>query len=254
MSAVIPFYDGIEYDNGSRKFNRDEDFTNDGSLKVRLTNKTYRFKTPDNLKVSVDLGMHGTSEGNRFSPRINIIRNSLDIFKNQEMIWTGDIVNVNHSNGGGKLIVLKFNTGQHSEGSGEWGAMGVILSVSGKRSDPAIERQGNNGGQYRKWSINQLKELEGNNDFKFIVHKDEDLGNLLQKGNVTLRVRTFLEDENKRKTETFLNLGEGEFPWWTLEDDGEIVPDNIRLRGSKYVVLRHDGVDTNTKAFSSVEI
>ena len=102
----------------------------------------------------------------------------------------------------------------------------------------------------------------------FIFHsndnksKDYFLNDLTNTSNVTLKVKTFLTEDNKRVIEVYIDPGTGkEVQYWTLKDasklqDHEEIRDRLGFigtvyQGSGFTYVRTDNIDTRLASLQS---
>lgn len=278
-------------DNGNFTFQRDEDvldndiFDKNGMLIVDTKfNKQYSYHMVDPLNpdkmigVNLDLGKHTQSHNNKInSPRIEIERENangtldMNAAKNQMIIWKGNILGYFEDPEGKydneTYIEIMFNTGFHSSDEDDQRrGIGVVFDVS-HDSDPYI-MDFRDDGRYTKITMNEIKALAGSD---FIFHsnnnksKDFYLNDLINKSNVTLKVKTYLTDQNKRVVQAFIDPGTGkEILYWTLKDvsklknlegikDKQAFLETIQ-QGSGFTYVRSDNVETRLASLESLII
>ena len=246
-------------------------------------NKQYSYQLVDPLnsdkkiKVNLDLGKHTQGHNKHInSPRIEIerqnINGSLDMnaAKNQMIIWKGNILNYfeepEDKFENETYIEIMFNTGFHASDAPdiERRGTGVLFDVSNS-SNPYIMDYRDDG-KYIKLTMNEVKNLAGD-DFVFHSNdnksKDFFLNDLLNTTNVTLKVNTFLTDDNKRVIEAYIDPGTGkETLYWTLKDASKLqFHEEIKDRagflktlhqGSGHTYVRTDNIDTRLESLQSL--
>ena len=246
-------------------------------------NKQYSYQLVDPLnsdkkiKVNLDLGKHTQGHNKHInSPRIEIERQnmngSLDMnaAKNQMIIWKGNILNYfedpEDKFENETYIEVMFNTGFHASDAPdiERRGTGVLFDVSNS-SNPYIMDYRDDG-KYIKLTMNEVKNLAGD-DFVFHSNdnksKDFFLNDLLNTNNVTLKVKTFLTDDNKRVIEAYIDPGTGkETLYWTLKDASKLqFHEEIKDRagflktlhqGSGHTYVRTDNIDTRLESLQSL--
>jgi hypothetical protein len=278
-------------DNGNYTFQRDEDvldddiFDKNGMLIVDTKfNKQYSYHIVDPLNpnkmigVNLDLGKHTQSHNNKInSPRIEIERENangtldMNAAKNQMIIWKGNILGYFKEPKGKydneTYIEIMFNTGFHSSHEDDQRrGIGVVFDVS-HDSDPYI-MDFRDDGRYTKITMNEIKALAGSD---FIFHsndsksKDFYINDLINKTNVTFKVKTYLTDQNKRVVQAFIDPGTGkEILYWTLNDvsklqglegikDKKAFLETIQ-QGSGFTYVRSDNVETRLASLESAII
>jgi hypothetical protein len=246
-------------------------------------NKQYSYQLVDPLnsdkkiKVNLDLGKHTQGHNKHInSPRIEIerqyINGSLDMnaAKNQMITWKGNILNyfkepVNKFENETYIEVM-FNTGFHESDAPdiERRGTGVLFDVSNS-SNPYIMDYRDDG-KYIKLTMNEIKNLAGD-DFVFHSNdnksKDFFLNDLLNTNNVTLKVKTYLTEDNKRVIEAYIDPGTGkETLYWTLKDASKLqFHEEIKDRagflktlhqGSGHTYVRTDNIDTRLESLQSL--
>ena len=246
-------------------------------------NKQYSYQLVDPLnsdkkiKVNLDLGKHTQGHNKHInSPRIEIerqnINGSLDMnaAKNQMIIWKGNILNYfeepEDKFENETYIEIMFNTGFHASDAPdiERRGTGVLFDVSNS-SNPYIMDYRDDG-KYIKLTMNEVKNLAGD-DFVFHSNdnksKDFFLNDLLNTNNVTLKVKTFLTDDNKRVIEAYIDPGTGkEALYWTLKDASKLqfheeIKDRVGFlktlhQGSGHTYVRTDNIDTRLESLQSL--
>ena len=246
-------------------------------------NKQYSYQLVDPLnsdkkiKVNLDLGKHTQGHNKHInSPRIEIerqyINGSLDMnaAKNQMITWKGNILNyfkepVNKFENETYIEVM-FNTGFHESDAPdiERRGTGVLFDVSNS-SNPYIMDYRDDG-KYIKLTMNEIKNLAGD-DFVFHSNdnksKDFFLNDLLDTNNVTLKVKTYLTEDNKRVIEAYIDPGTSkETLYWTLKDASKLqFHEEIKDRagflktlhqGSGHTYVRTDNIDTRLESLQSL--
>lgn len=274
--------------NNSRENNNinESNFGKDGLLIVDTKfNNQYSYELVDPLnpskkiRINLDLAEHDQSNNNNInSPRIELLRENSDgglnmsDAKNQEIIWEGNIKSF-YKNIKGKYqdeiyIDLIFNTGHHT-GHGsliEKRAFGVLFDVSGSSNPYLFEYRDN--GKYVRFDADLMKQL-GNTDFIFYsVGKDGKyhfINNLTNTDNVKLKVKTYVNNMNKRVVEAYIDNGSGkEIPYWILKDVSKL-KDNEKIsnktgfletinQGSGFTSVRSDNIETHLKSFNSLAL
>lgn len=278
-------------ENGNYTFQRDEDvldneiFDENGMLIVDTKfNKQYSYHIVDPLNpdkmigVNLDLGKHTQSHNSKInSPRIEIERENADgtldmeAAKNQMIVWKGNILGYFKEPEGKydneTYIEIMFNTGFHSSDEDDQRrGIGVVFDVS-HDSNPYI-MDFRDDGRYTKITMNEIKALAGPD---FIFHsndnksKDFYLNDLINTTNVTLKVKTYLTDQNKRVVQAFIDPGTGkEILYWTLKDvsklrDLEGIKDKQAFletiqQGSGFTYVRSDNIETRLASLESLII
>ena len=245
-------------------------------------NKQYSYELVDPLnsdkkiRVNLDLGKHTQGHNKHInSPRIEIerenINGSLDMnaAKNQMIVWKGNILGYfkepKDKFDNETYIEIMFNTGFHASDAPdiERRGIGVVFDVSNS-SNPYIMDYRDDG-RYLKLTMNDVKNLAGDD---FIFHsndnksKDYFLNDLTNTSNVTLKVKTFLTEDNKRVIEAYIDPGTGKEVWyWTLKDasklqDHEEIRDRLGFigtvyQGSGFTYVRTDNIDTRLASLQS---
>lgn len=278
--------DNDEGQNNTNQIDEDtldnEIFDENGMLIVDTKfNKQYSYQIIDPLNpnktidVNLDLGKHTQSHNNKInSPRIEIERENADgtldmnAAKNQIITWKGNILDY-FVQPKGKFdnetyIEMMFNTGFHSSNEDDQRrGIGVVYDVSNESAPYIMDYRDN--GRYTKLTLNEVQDLAGSD---FIFHsnnnksKDYYINDLLNKTNVTLKVKTYLTDQNKRVIQVFIDPGTGkEILYWTLKDVSKLqnhegIKDKKGFletvsQGSGFTYVRTDNVETRLSSFES---
>lgn len=231
------------------------------------------------LGINLDLAEHSQGNLNNInSPRIEIARKNLDgtldmnAAKNQMIVWKGDILNYfekpekKYENE--TYIEIMFNTGHHNSDASdaEKRGIGVLFDVSNDSNPYILDYRDN--GKYVKLTMNDVKNLSGAD---FIFHSNDNqsdsyyINDLINKTNVTLKVKTFLTGENNRVIQTFIDPGTGsETLYWTLNnvsklqgyediDNKDAFLQTIN-QGSGHTYVRTDNIETRLASLQSIII
>lgn len=272
------------YDPRSEDTLDNEIFDEDGLLIVDTKfGKQYSYQLSDplnpnkTLEVNLDLAEHSQGHlDNINSPRIEIERKNLDgsldmtSAKNQMIVWKGNILDYfeepedNFENE--TYIEMMFNTGFHASDApdNERRGIGVVFDVS-KDSNPYILDYRDDG-KYVKLTMNDVKNLSGSD---FIFHSNDNksdnyyLNDLINKTNITLKVKTFLTSDNNRVIQAFIDPGTGnETLYWTLNNasklrDYEGIEDKAGFvetvnQGSGFTYVRTDNIETRLSSLQSI--
>lgn len=272
------------YDPRSEDILDDEIFDEDGLLVVDTKfGKQYSYQLVDplnpnkTLEVNLDLAEHSQGHLNDInSPRIEIERKSLNgsldmtAAKNQMVIWKGNILDYfeepedNYENE--TYIEMMFNTGFHNSDApdNERRGIGVVFDVS-KDSNPYILDYRDDG-KYVKLTMNDVKNLSGSD---FVFHSNDNksdnyyLNDLINKTNVTLKIKTFLTSENNRVIQTYIDPGTGkEILYWTLNNVSKLqgyegIEDKAGFietvnQGSGFTYVRTDNIETRLASLQSI--
>lgn len=272
------------YDPRSEDLLDNEIFDEDGLLIVDTKfGKQYSYQLADPLnpnktiEVNLDLAEHSQGHLNNInSPRIEIERKNLNgsldmtTAKNQMIVWKGNILDYfekpedNFENE--TYIEMMFNTGFHASDApdNERRGIGVVFDVS-KDSNPYILDYRDDG-KYVKLTMGDVKNLSGSD---FIFHSTDNksenyyLNDLINKTNVTLKVKTLLTSENNRVIQAFIDPGTGnEILYWTLNNasklqDYEGIEDKAGFidtvnQGSGFTYVRTDNIETRLSSLQSI--
>lgn len=272
------------YDPRSEDVLNNEIFDEDGLLIVDTKfGKQYSYQLADplnpnrTLEVNLDLAEHSQGHLNNInSPRIEIERKSLNgsldmtTAKNQMIVWKGNILDYfeapedNYENE--TYIEMMFNTGFHNSDApdNQRRGIGVVFDVS-KDSNPYIMDYRDDG-KYVKLTMNDVKNLSGSD---FVFHSNDNksenyyINDLINKTNVTLKIKTFLTSENNRVIQTYIDPGTGnEILYWTLNNvsklkDYEGIEDKAGFietvnQGSGFTYVRTDNIETRLSSLQSI--
>jgi hypothetical protein len=272
------------YDPRSEDILNNEIFDENGLLIADTKfGKQYSYQLADPLnpnrtiEVNLDLAEHSQGHLNNInSPRIEIERKSLNgsldmtTAKNQMIVWKGNILDYfekpedNYENE--TYIEMMFNTGFHNSDApdNERRGIGVVFDVS-KDSNPYILDYRDDG-KYVKLTMNDVKNLSGSD---FIFHSNDNksdnyyLNDLINKTNVTLKVKTFLTSDNNRVIQAYIDPGTGnETLYWTLNNvsklqDYEGIEDKAGFietvnQGSGFTYVRTDNIETRLSSLQSI--
>lgn len=272
------------YDPRSEDILDNEIFDEDGLLVVDTRfGKQYSYQLADplnpnrTLEVNLDLAEHSQGHLNDInSPRIEIERKSLNgsldmtAAKNQMIIWKGNVLDYfeepedDYENE--TYIEMMFNTGFHNSDApdNERRGIGVVFDVS-KDSNPYILDYRDDG-KYVKLTMNDVKNLSGSD---FVFHSNDNksdnyyLNDLINKTNVTLKIKTFLTSENNRVIQTYIDPGMGkEILYWTLNNVSKLqayegIEDKAGFietvnQGSGFTYVRTDNIETRLASLQSI--